>query len=146
MQFLPDLFANNRDWAAQQSSRDPGFFNRLCAIQRPDHLWIGCSDSRVPANTIVGLAPGEVFVHRNVANIVRPDDPNCLSVVQYAADVLAISHIIVCGHYRCGGIQAAIRPSERATSTTSYSPASPAITCTTRGSSARACASRKEKG
>ncbi len=110
MQFLPELFANNREWAAQQAGRDPDFFDRLCAIQRPDHLWIGCSDSRVPANTIVGLAPGEVFVHRNVANIVRPDDPNCLSVVQYAVDVLRISHIIVCGHYRCGGIQAAMGP------------------------------------
>ncbi len=110
MRFLPELFANNREWAAQQAERDPEFFDRLCGIQRPDHLWIGCSDSRVPANTIVGLDPGEVFVHRNVANIVRPDDPNCLSVVQYAVDVLGISHIIVCGHYRCGGVQTALGP------------------------------------
>jgi carbonic anhydrase len=111
MRFLPKLFARNRAWAAQQSKRDPKFFDRLCQIQRPDHLWIGCADSRVPANTIVGLDPGEVFVHRNVANIVRPDDPNCLSVLQYAVEVLAISHIIVCGHYRCGGVQAALGPS-----------------------------------
>lgn len=111
MRFLPQLFANNRAWAARQTNRDPEFFGRLCGIQQPDYLWIGCSDSRVPANTIVGLAPGEVFVHRNVANIVRPDDRNCLSVLQYAVDVLQISHIIVCGHYRCGGIQAALGPS-----------------------------------
>jgi carbonic anhydrase len=110
MRFLPELFAHNRAWAAEQSRRDPDFFERLCAIQRPEYLWIGCADSRVPANTIVGLAPGEVFVHRNVANIVRPDDPNCLSVLQYAVDVLGISQIIVCGHYRCGGVQAAIGP------------------------------------
>ena len=110
MRLLPQLFANNRDWAAAQTRRDPRFFERLCAIQRPDHLWIGCADSRVPANEIVGLAPGELFVHRNVANIVRPDDRNCLSVVQYAVDVLRISHIIVCGHYNCGGIQAAFGP------------------------------------
>ena len=111
MRFLPHLFENNRAWAAQQVSRDPAFFERLCAIQAPTYLWIGCADSRVPANTIIGLAPGEVFVHRNVANIVREDDRNCLSVLQYAVDVLRISHIIVCGHYRCGGIQAALRPS-----------------------------------
>ena len=110
MRFLPELLAHNRAWAAEQSRRDPAFFQRLCAIQRPDYLWIGCADSRVPANTIVGLAPGEVFVHRNVANIVRPDDPNCLSVLQYAVDVLGISQIIVCGHYRCGGVQAALGP------------------------------------
>lgn len=110
MRFLPQLFEQNRAWAAQQASRDPAFFDRLCNIQRPDYLWIGCSDSRVPANTIVGLAPGEVFVHRNVANIVRPHDSNCLSVLQYAVDILAISHIIVCGHYRCGGVQAALGP------------------------------------
>ena len=108
MKFLPQLFANNREWSTQQTDRDPGYFQRLCDIQRPEYLWIGCSDSRVPANTIVGLAPGEVFVHRNVGNLVRPDDPNCLSVLQYAVDVLKISHIIVCGHYRCGGVQAAL--------------------------------------
>ena len=110
MHFLPQLFANNRIWSEQQVRRDPKYFERLCEIQRPQYLWIGCSDSRVPANTIVGLAPGEVFVHRNVANIVRPDDPNCLSVLQYSVDILQISNIIVCGHYRCGGIQAAFGP------------------------------------
>lgn len=110
MRFLPRLFDNNRNWARQQVISDPRYFSRLCGIQRPEYLWIGCSDSRVPANTIVGLAPGEVFVHRNVANVVRPDDPNCLSVVQYAVDVLQVSHIIVCGHYRCGGVLAAMGP------------------------------------
>src|SRR5512134_1021418 len=110
MRFLPRLFDNNRVWAAQQTARDPSFFDRLCAIQRPGYLWIGCADSRVPANTIVGLAPGEVFVHRNIANIVREDDCNALSVLQYAIDVLKIGHVIVCGHYRCGGVQAALGP------------------------------------
>ena len=95
---------------AMQTRRDPHFFERLCAIQTPAYLWIGCADSRVPANEIVDLAPGELFVHRNVGNIVRPDDQNCLAVLQYAVDVLHISHIIVCGHYRCGRIQAAFGP------------------------------------
>lgn len=110
MRFLSQLLANNRAWASQQTRRDPNFFESLCAIQRPEYLWIGCADSRVPANEIVGLAPGELFVHRNVANIVRPDDQNCLAVLQYSVDYLKISHIIVCGHYRCGGIQAAFGP------------------------------------
>lgn len=110
MRFLPHLFANNRAWAHQQVQRDPEFFERLCAIQRPEHLWIGCADSRVPANEIVGLAPGELFVHRNIGNIVRQDDKNCLSVLQFAVDFLHVSHIIVTGHYRCGGIQAASGP------------------------------------
>ncbi len=110
MRLLSNLFDSNRAWAAQKTAQDPKFFQRLCAIQRPDYLWIGCSDSRVPANDIVGLAPGELFVHRNVANVVRPDDPNCLAVVQYSVEVLKISHIIVCGHYRCGGVQAAFGP------------------------------------
>lgn len=110
MRLLPQLFANNQAWASQQTRRDPHFFERLCAIQAPAYLWIGCADSRVPANEIVGLAPGELFVHRNVGNIVRPDDQNCLAVLQYAVDFLHISHIIVCGHYRCGGIQAAFGP------------------------------------
>lgn len=110
MRFLPDILAQNRRWATQQKENDPDFFTRLCAIQRPKYLWIGCADSRVPANTIVGLTAGEIFVHRNVANVVRPDDPNCLSVLQYAVDVLGIAHIIVCGHYGCGGVQAALGP------------------------------------
>jgi carbonic anhydrase len=110
MRFLPELFQHNQDWSREQTEKDPAFFERLCAIQKPDHLWIGCADSRVPANTIVGLKAGEVFVHRNVGNIVRDDDPNCLSVLQYAVDILGVSHIIVCGHYGCGGIQAALGP------------------------------------
>jgi carbonic anhydrase len=110
MRFLPALFENNRSWARGQLARDPGFFARLCAIQNPAHLWIGCSDSRVPANEIVGLAPGELFVHRNVANLVRPDDQNCLAVLQYAVEELRVAHVIVTGHYGCGGIQAAFAP------------------------------------
>lgn len=110
MKFLPNLFENNRAWAKAQATRDPLFFPRLCAIHRPDLLWIGCSDSRVPANEIVDLAPGELFVHRNVGNLVRPDDPNCLSVIQYALEQLQVSHIIVTGHYGCGGVQAAFGP------------------------------------
>jgi carbonic anhydrase len=105
---LSDLFANNRAWADRQRQHDPGFFERLCALQAPDFLWIGCADSRVPANEIVGLAPGELFVHRNVANVVSPDDMNCVAVLQYAVDVLAIKHVIVCGHYGCGGVEAAL--------------------------------------
>lgn len=110
MRYLPQLFQNNRAWASRQTCHDPEFFERLCAIQQPDHLWIGCSDSRVPANEIVGLPSGELFVHRNVGNIVRPDDQNCLTVLQYAVEALKVAHIIVCGHYRCGGIQAAFGP------------------------------------
>src|SRR5437867_2106556 len=110
MRSLSDLLANNRAWAARQIEREPAFFERLCAIQAPEYLWIGCADSRVPANEIVGLAPGELFVHRNVANIVHENDQNCLAVLQYAVDVLEVSHVIVCGHYRCGGVQAACGP------------------------------------
>ena len=110
MRFLPQLFEHNRAWARRQTGRDPLFFQRLCAIQRPDHLWIGCADSRVPANEIVDLAPGELFVHRNIANLVPPEDPNCLSVLQYAVEVLKVGHVIVCGHYQCGGVQAALGP------------------------------------
>lgn len=110
MRFLPQLFENNRAWASQQTRNDRRFFERLCAIQRPAYLWIGCADSRVPANEIVGLAPGELFVHRNIGNLVKADDPNCLAVLQYAVEVLRVSHVIVCGHYRCGGIQAAFGP------------------------------------
>jgi len=108
MRSLSNLFANNRAWAAHQTRREPAFFERLCAIQAPEYLWIGCADSRVPANEIVGLAPGELFVHRNVANIVSPDDTNCVAVLQYAIEVLKIAHVIVCGHYGCGGVEAAL--------------------------------------
>ena len=107
MRTLPDLFANNREWARRTNERDPGFFRSLSEQQSPKYVWIGCSDSRVPANEIVGLLPGELFVHRNVANVVVPSDLNCLSVLQYAIDVLKVEHVIVCGHYGCGGVRAA---------------------------------------
>jgi carbonic anhydrase len=110
MRLLSHLFENNRRWAAGCVAHDPDFFNDLCAIQQPDYLWIGCSDSRVPANQIVGLPPGELFVHRNVANVVHTGDTNCLSVLQFAVDTLRIRHVIVCGHYGCGGVQAALGP------------------------------------
>ena len=102
------LFNNNREWARRTVERTPDFFQRLSAQQSPEFLWIGCSDSRVPANEIVGLLPGELFVHRNVANVVVPTDLNCLSVLQYAVDVLKVKHVIVCGHYGCGGVRAAL--------------------------------------
>ena len=104
---LPDLFTNNREWARRITERDPSFFRSLSAQQSPNYLWIGCADSRVPANEIVGLLPGELFVHRNVANVVVHSDLNCLSVVQYAVEVLKVEHVIVCGHYGCGGVKAA---------------------------------------
>ena len=107
MEHLEQLFANNRAWSAARTQHDPGFFERLVHIQRPHYLWIGCADSRVPANEIVGLMPGELFVHRNVANVVVHTDLNCLSVLQYAVDVLKVGHVIVCGHYGCGGVRAA---------------------------------------
>ena len=109
MRHLNELFENNRAWAAETTRRDAGFFARLARQQEPEYLWIGCSDSRVPANDIVGLAPGELFVHRNIANLVLPADLNCLSVIQFAVDVLRVRHIIVCGHYECGGVLAALR-------------------------------------
>ena len=105
---LDDLKANNRAWADRMVSRDPDFFKRLERQQGPQYLWIGCSDSRVPANEIVDLAPGELFVHRNVANLAPPQDANYLSVLQFAVDVLKVRHIIVVGHYGCGGISAAV--------------------------------------
>lgn len=108
MRQLKRLFDNNRAWAAQRVATEPEFFKRLVAQQNPSYLWIGCSDSRVPANEIVGLQPGELFVHRNVANVVVHTDLNCLSVLQYAVDVLGVHHVIVCGHYGCGGVRAAL--------------------------------------
>src|SRR5262245_60490312 len=101
------LLDNNRAWAARMTARDPEFFERLTSQQSPRYLWIGCADSRVPANEIVGLEPGELFVHRNVANVVIHTDLNLLSVLQYAVDVLRVEHVIVCGHYGCGGVTAA---------------------------------------
>jgi carbonic anhydrase len=105
---LDELFANNRRWADKMRQRDPGFFSRLLVQQVPQHLWIGCADSRVPANELVDLLPGEVFVHRNVANVVVHSDLNCLSAMQYAVDVLKVAHIIVVGHSNCGGVRAAL--------------------------------------
>src|SRR5918992_1275569 len=109
MRTLPHLFENNRRWAQRTTERDPGFFQSLVAQQSPKYLWIGCSDSRVPANEIVGLLPGELFVHRNVANVVVHTDLNCLTVMQFAVDILKVRHIIVCGHYGCSGVQTALR-------------------------------------
>ena len=105
---IPELFAKNRAWAAEMARVDPGFFSRLIAQQAPRYMWIGCSDSRVPANEIVGLLPGEMFVHRNVANVVVHTDLNCLSALQYAVDVLKVEHVLVTGHYGCGGVRAAL--------------------------------------
>jgi len=107
---LDECFAANRRWAAETLARDPEFFARLERLQSPDLLWIGCSDSRLPPNEIIGRKPGELFVHRNVANLVEHTDVNCLSVLQYAIDVLQVKHVIVCGHYGCGGVRAAMSP------------------------------------
>jgi len=108
MPLLTHLFENNRRWSERIRARDPEFFPTLSRQQRPRYLWIGCADSRVPANEIVGLLPGELFVHRNIANVVVHSDLNCLSVMQFAVDVLRIEHIIVCGHYGCSGVAAAL--------------------------------------
>ncbi len=109
VKLLEECFAANRRWAQHAVERDPGFFKRLEALQNPDLLWIGCSDSRIPANEIIGRAPGEVFVHRNIANVVEHTDVNCLSVLQYAIDVLQVKHVMVVGHYGCGGVRAAMQ-------------------------------------
>jgi carbonic anhydrase len=112
MRVLKHLFDNNRAWAARMTTDEPQFFQELAAQQKPAYLWIGCADSRVPANEIIGLLPGEVFVQRNIANLVVHTDLNCLSVIQYAVDVLQVKHIIVCGHYGCGGVYAAMQNEE----------------------------------
>jgi len=109
---LTHLFSNNRAWSTEMTRRDPEFFRRLSKQQAPKYLWIGCSDSRVPANELVGLLPGELFVHRNVANLVVHTDLNCLSVLEYAVDVLSVEDIIVCGHYGCGGVRAVLEKQE----------------------------------
>jgi carbonic anhydrase len=109
---LDHLFANNRAWAKEVTAREPDFFMRLSRQQAPEYLWIGCADSRVPANQIIGLMPGEIFVHRNVANVVVHTDLNCLSVLQFAVDVLRVKHVIVVGHYGCGGVTAALAGSK----------------------------------
>src|SRR5919112_3029148 len=109
MKDLSELLEKNREWAEGIKARDPGFFNSLARQQSPRYLWIGCADSRVPSTQLTGLEPGEMFVHRNVANVVVHTDFNCLSVLQFAVDVLKVEHVIICGHYGCGGVQAAMR-------------------------------------
>jgi carbonic anhydrase len=109
MRDLEELFKNNREWAEKIRRQDPDFFEKLARQQSPTYLWIGCADSRVPANQIVGLLPGEVFVHRNIANLVVHTDLNCLSVMQFAVDILKVKHVLVVGHYGCSGVQAALR-------------------------------------
>lgn len=108
MKTLRQLFDNNREWATRVEQEQPGFFEQLSKQQKPEYLWIGCADSRVPANEIVNMQPGELFVHRNIANVVVHTDLNCLSVIQYAVEVLKVKHIIVCGHYGCGGVAASM--------------------------------------
>lgn len=110
MKALQECFEANRAWAARMRERDPGFFERLKQAQKPDLLWIGCSDSRLPPDQVVGRLPGEIFVHRNVGNVVVHTDLNCLSVLQYGIEVLKVRHVVVCGHYGCGGVRAAMTP------------------------------------
>ena len=110
MKVLSECFTRNRAWAAGMRERDPAFFERLLQAQKPDLLWIGCSDSRLPPDQIVGRLPGEIFVHRNVGNVVVHTDLNCLSVLQYGVEVLQVRHVVVCGHYGCGGVRAAMSP------------------------------------
>lgn len=112
MRTLKELFEKNKQWAEGVKAEDPEFFSKLSKQQKPEYLWIGCSDSRVPANEIVGMLPGEIFVHRNIANVVVHTDLNCLSVIQYAVDVLKVKHIMVVGHYGCGGVKAALENQE----------------------------------
>jgi carbonic anhydrase len=108
VKYLATLFERNRAWARERVDGDPDFFAKLCEIQRPDLLWVGCSDSRVPANQIVGMAPGELFVHRNVGNVVPVSDVNAMAVIEFGVNALGVRHIIVCGHYHCGGVRAAL--------------------------------------
>ena len=136
MSDLSHLFDNNRRWAAEITARQPDFFPTLAAQQAPNYMWIGCSDSRVPANEIVGLLPGELFVHRNVANVVVHTDLNCLSVLQFAIDVLKVKHVIVCGHYGCGGVR------RRSTARRSVWLITGCVTCRTW----RACTARRSWG
>lgn len=114
MRYLPRLFAGNREWVARRTAEDPGFFRRQASAQAPEHLWIGCADSRVPANEIVGLDAGELFVHRNVGNLAREDDDNGMAVLAFAVDALRVPHVIVCGHTGCGGVKAALGPAQPA--------------------------------
>ena len=108
MKQIVDIFNNNHNWVNEHTSKDPTYFKRLSELQAPDYLWIGCADSRVPASAITGVEPGELFVHRNIANIVNASDTNCMAVLQYAVEHLNVRHIIVCGHYGCGGVKAAL--------------------------------------
>ncbi|HYG77756.1 MAG TPA: carbonate dehydratase [Planctomycetota bacterium] len=112
MRQLKHIFENNRQWADGRRAADPDFFKRLTGVQSPKYMWIGCADSRIPANQVIGLDPGHVFVHRNVANLVHHTDFNCLSVLQYAVEMLKVEHVIVCGHYGCGGVKAAMEKTQ----------------------------------